>query len=320
MTGEREKMCMEYLAYARLAGHKESTVERERYRLPHLFAYLDEKGFAFHEVMAKEAQGFQGWLLEKDNGKGGRHSSGGILNILKTAGMFYEYLKAKKLVFSNPFRNIRKIREVRKLPRNLLKEKQMADLLKELERFEEEATGKRKVKRYKVHVVCELLYSTGMRINEAVSLTPGQVDLERGTVTLKETKEGRARICFLNAYACGVLRRYMEKIKPLITYEWNGCKTLFGLKRGRMMQIVKDEIKKAAGKLGFPVITGHGFRHAVGYHLLRAGCPVRYIQAILGHRRLRSTEVYTRVEKDDLRQVMNRCHPRKWKNRERTGI
>jgi integrase/recombinase XerC len=59
-------------------------------------------------------------------------------------------------------------------------------------------------------------------------------------------------------------------------------------------------------------MRSHGFRHALGYHLLRAGCNIRHIQSILGHRQLRNTEIYTKVENEDLKHVVDACHPRKW--------
>jgi site-specific recombinase XerD len=61
--------------------------------------------------------------------------------------------------------------------------------------------------------------------------------------------------------------------------------------------------------------TTHFFRHSVGYHLLKAGCDIRYIQEILGHERLRSTEVYTKVDKEDLLGVIDKYHPRQWHER-----
>jgi site-specific recombinase XerD len=68
-----------------------------------------------------------------------------------------------------------------------------------------------------------------------------------------------------------------------------------------------------AAELDLPEFTSHGFRHCVGYHLLRAGCQVRYIQEILGHEHIQSTEVYTKIDKENLKAVLDQYHPRRWK-------
>ena len=75
-------------------------------------------------------------------------------------------------------------------------------------------------------------------------------------------------------------------------------------------------LNKESKRLGFGHFSSHNFRHAVGYHLLRAGCDIRYIQSILGHKKLSSTQIYTRVDKEDLRRIIDKYHPRFWRKRE----
>ena len=65
-----------------------------------------------------------------------------------------------------------------------------------------------------------------------------------------------------------------------------------------------------AREAGLSHWSSHGFRHALGYHLLRAGCDVRRIKEILGHERIATTEIYTEVDREDLRSVLDTYHPR----------
>jgi integrase/recombinase XerD len=81
----------------------------------------------------------------------------------------------------------------------------------------------------------------------------------------------------------------------------------------RLLIIVNAELAKAVKKLSMKRITSHVFRHAFGFHMLRAGCDIRHIQAFLGHESLSSTEVYTKVEKEDLKRVIDTYHPRRWR-------
>jgi len=69
-------------------------------------------------------------------------------------------------------------------------------------------------------------------------------------------------------------------------------------------------LRKTAQSMEVPTLTSHLFRHALGFHLLRAGCNIRHIQQILGHKSIKNTEIYTKVEKEDLREVIDKCHPR----------
>ncbi|GHV12896.1 hypothetical protein FACS189491_06810 [Spirochaetia bacterium] len=87
--------------------------------------------------------------------------------------------------------------------------------------------------------------------------------------------------------------------------------TVFGASPQWLTAAVNSGLKEACGELGLPVITSHGFRHSLGTHLLRAGCDLRYIQIILGHERLSTTQIYTSVDKEDLKKSLDRYHPRK---------
>ena len=75
-------------------------------------------------------------------------------------------------------------------------------------------------------------------------------------------------------------------------------------------------LNKESERLGFGKFSSHNFRHAVGYHLLKNGCDIRHIQSILGHKKLSSTQIYTKVDKEDLRSVIDKYHPRFWKKRQ----
>jgi len=67
------------------------------------------------------------------------------------------------------------------------------------------------------------------------------------------------------------------------------------------------------------VITSHGFRHSLGTHLLRSGCDMRHIQVILGHEALSTTQIYTKVDKEDLKKSLDAFHPRRWNPRSPQG-
>jgi site-specific recombinase XerD len=109
------------------------------------------------------------------------------------------------------------------------------------------------------------------------------------------------------------MTRYLNRARRAVLSK-SGRKygnTVFGVHPERLTAVVNQELKKNCRALDLPAITSRGFRHSLGTHLLRAGCDMRYIQAVLGHDSLQSTQVYTRVDKDELKDSLDRFHPRR---------
>ncbi|HYW84402.1 MAG TPA: tyrosine-type recombinase/integrase [Spirochaetia bacterium] len=303
-----------FLASCKTQGRSEQALIGLRNRVPKLFAYLDESSLDLPSLRPRDAQGYIGWLSAQRTKYGAPYSGRTVAAYLSAASAFCEFAKRRGLVVSNLFKEVRRLRVEKKLPRGILKETQMKALLDALARFDEPAHLKAALARYRLHVIAELMYSTGLRVSEVASLAVSDIDFARSTVTVREGKGGWARVAFLNEFAREVLRLYVEKVRERAASEWHRRNDglLFGTGWAWFGHAVNGELARACAELGLPAMRSHGFRHAVGFHLLRAGCNIRHIQSILGHRRLRNTEVYTRVDKEDLRHVVDACHPRRW--------
>ena len=100
-------------------------------------------------------------------------------------------MKSLGLPSSNPFRDLPRIRQERRLPYAIPKEQELDRLLEAVGRFDEGASLQERQWRYLIHVVCELLYATGLRISEAAALRPDDLDLEAGLVWVREDKGWR---------------------------------------------------------------------------------------------------------------------------------
>jgi site-specific recombinase XerD len=163
--------------------------------------------------------------------------------------------------------------------------------------------------------VAELMYATGLRIAEVADLKPADIDFEKGLVHVHAGKMGIDRVCFLHDYAALLVRLYLDEFRDLTFNRWNreNGHLLFGTKWSNFEKTINKVLKRVSQDMGRPPFTSHKFRHCLGFHLLRSGCDVRYIQAILGHKLLRNTEVYTQVDKDALQEVFERCHPRTYR-------
>jgi integrase/recombinase XerD len=312
---DREKATGEFKEYLALAGFTAEGVKKGGRMIRKFYRFLDEHGYEAEEMRAREARRYERWLIETGKDDGEKYAAGTIRNLLKVCSRFYEYLRKKGAVPDNPFLEIKKIKCRRGIPKNVLKEGEMNRLLRELSRYLEEEGLFNQIARYQAHVIAELQYATGLRIAEVAGLKEEDIDFDREIIRVRHGKGGKDRAAFLNEYACRILRLYCDEIRPFIMGRYARRNTgIFGSGAGHLAAKVNRVLREACSRLGCDKITTHGFRHSLGYHLLRSGCDIRYIQEILGHESLRTTEIYTQVDKEDLRQVLDEFHPRQWKN------
>lgn len=309
-------LLVSFLKAAKASGRREQGILGLRFRVPKFFVYLDEFDYTLRNVHVREAQGYIGWLKEQKTKAGTPYSSRTIKSFVGAASQFCEYLKQEYIMLSNPFKEVQRVRAEKKLPRHIASEKDIHTILEHASRFTVmPGTLKHQKSRYKLHVAAELMYATGLRVSEVAALTPSDIDFDRNTIQVKEGKGGYSRTVFLNEYAAKVLELFVRKLRPLVLTERNNRHRdlLFGSGWQWFGKLVNGQLEAVCRETETNPITAHGFRHALGFHLLRAGCPIRYIQQILGHKCLRNIEIYTKVDKKELKNILDTCHPRQWK-------
>ena len=275
-----------------------------------LLPFLAAKGLKPRELGVREAMEARRQIIENGKANGESLSPVTVNHILGAVKAFYDYLSERGLCDSNPFSEIRRLKEDGKVIENVLSERDLFRLLEKLSDFEGES-GPERVRRYKCHIASEVLYSTGLRVGELSRLKQEDVDLDAGTVFVREGKGGKSREAFLNEYAKGVLKLYIQKTRGLVLTKGHRTGSLFGCERDALLSMLNGQLLKECRALGIKKITSHGFRHSLGFHLLRSGCDIRFIQGLLGHERLKNTEIYTKVEKEDLSRVLAAYHPRR---------
>jgi len=303
MTEQQQTIMNEYFEYLILSG---KTVENPAYSLKIFFKYADEMNIDCLSLKISEAQDFQTNLMTSS------YLKGTITVIIGCMTGFYTYLRKRKIILSNPFLEIKKVKRNKELPRNIFSEDKMNKFLMH---FREFVKGKDLIERrqlYKAHVISELMYSTGMRMNEVISLEAKDIDFDNGTVKIYDRKTKSERKGILNEYCQKVLKIYVERMRELVIFGKNNADVnlLFGSK-GHLHAWFNAIVDRESRRLGYGHMTSHNFRHAVGCHLLRAGCDMRFIQEILGHKELSTTQIYTKIEKEDLKNVIDKYHPRR---------
>ena len=158
----------------------------------------------------------------------------------------------------------------------------------------------------------EFLYGTGARISEAVGLDVDDIDLDAGAVLLRG-KGSKERVVPVGSYARDALSAYQVRGRPDLVSRGRGTHALFLNARGGRLsrQSAWTVLRRAAQRAGISKeISPHTLRHSYATHLLDGGADVRVVQELLGHASVTTTQVYTLVTVDKLREVYATSHPR----------
>lgn len=231
---------------------------------------------------------------------GGRSSSS-VARCLASLKSFYRYLMVRQIVNTEPTRGVAPVRTEKKLPQ-ILTGKEVELFLSQPQCVD--------AKGYRDHAMLELLYATGIRVSELISLDLDDVNLPGGF--LHCSSRGRERIIPLYAGAVKALSDYIKKIRPQIVSETDETALFVNMSGERMSRqgfwkIIKYYQDKAQIK---KEITPHTLRHSFAAHLLENGADLHSLQEMLGHADISSTQIYSHLVKQKLQDVYRKAHPR----------
>lgn len=216
---------------------------------------------------------------------------------------FFNFLVAEGMVKDNPTRELPSPRVGRSLPKPI----SITQARQLLEETEKRTTPEAKRDKAMLH----LLYASGMRVSELVSLNLNDIDTGGGYVRCFG-KGGKERLIPIHSQAVAALKDYVSQGRPRLKAS-DGEKALFLNRRGDRLtrqglwQILKGYAKSA--KLGVE-ITPHTLRHSFATHMLSGGADLRSVQELLGHANISTTQVYTHLTTEHVRRVYEKSHPR----------
>jgi integrase/recombinase XerC len=228
---------------------------------------------------------------------------------------FFRFLVREEYVKANPFTGVTMPRRARTLP-EVMSIEEVTRLLAAPDAAvpEEGASGAwTDFVRSRDTAILEMLYSTGMRLRELTGLRDEQVDLLSGTVVVRG-KGRKERLCPLGNPAVKALRRYLDhRDVALMGWGKGRARTVFLNKFGGSLspRSVERLMKKylALANLNHER-SPHALRHSFATHLLDAGADLRSVQELLGHASLSTTQIYTHVSIERLKEVYEKSHPR----------
>jgi len=229
-------------------------------------------------------------------------SNRSIARNLSSIKMFYKFLAEDHHIKSNPTLNIETPKRESKLPQVLSME-EVDSLLKIPDR--NTPLGLRDA------ALLELLYATGLRVSEIISLPLNNINLEAGYL-IAYGKGSKERLVPIGEVAQNLIKEYLEKARPALLKK-KQSNYLFITRRTKPMtrQGFWKLIKKYALAAGIKKnIFPHTLRHSFASHLLERGADLRSVQIMLGHSDISSTQIYTHVTTERLKKIHNQYHPR----------
>jgi integrase/recombinase XerD len=288
-----------------LIGRSNRTIKDYVYDFSLFVKYCKETEglLSFSEITPRHLSAYATYLTYGKFKKGTAHlGTSTIRQRLAAIKVFYRVMFAEKLIEHDYAPLVILPRNRRRLPTQIPSEAEMAAFLNVIP--VDTPIGLRD------RTLFELMYATGLRNAEARGLVVENVDLSEKTLFI-HGKGSRDRIVPIGDWVMPYVREYLEKGRPSFIY--SRTQTFFLTRSGNQLcdTDILYAIKKYKAAAGLTRrLTPHSFRHACATHLLKAGADTRYIQELLGHALLSSTQIYTHVDISFLKKVHKQFHPR----------
>jgi integrase/recombinase XerD len=304
-----ERLILDFLAYLELErGLSRNTLEAYRVDLLQFGRFLAQRGqipcAAGHSDLAA-------FLASLAAGGADRAPVSHATLQRKAACLrsFYRHLRREGLIDHDPAADLRGPRKGQRLPKVLSRE-EVFKLLSEPKGTDPRALRDR--------ALLELMYACGLRASEAIQLQLGDIDLQEGI--LRATGKGaKERLVPVGRQAVMALQRYLQRGRPLLVGV-GGERRLFVNSRGRgltrqgLYKIIQGHARSAGLQ---EKMSPHTLRHSFATHLLAGGCDLRSLQEMLGHADLTTTQIYTHLSDDRVKESYFSAHPRALRNKRR---
>ncbi|MDQ2797300.1 MAG: site-specific tyrosine recombinase XerD [Actinomycetota bacterium] len=293
---------LDHLAVER--GVAANTLTSYRRDLRRYLDYLDAAGTSsISEVDSARVSGFLAYLRDGDDDHPPLSASSAARAVVAVRGL-HKFALRDNLVEVDVSREVRPAAPPRRLPK--------AISVDDVERLLEAAGYALTSLAIRDRALLELLYGTGARISEAVGLDVDDLDLTEDTVLLNG-KGGKQRRVPVGSFASRALSQYLVQARPELAAAGKGTSQLFLNSRGGPLsrQSAWVVLRSAAERAGLTMnLSPHTLRHSFATHLMEGGADVRVVQELLGHASVSTTQIYTLVTVDTLREVYASSHPR----------
>ncbi|MEQ1977371.1 site-specific tyrosine recombinase XerC [Xenorhabdus sp. SGI240] len=294
-----------YLDTLTAQGRTGKTQEAYRERLLPFVNWCEQRAVSYPaQVSLPLLESWQRYLRGYRKADGQPYSNNSQRDRLSALRVWFRWLLQRHHILYNPTELLVLPKEEKRLPAQVLSEAETIWLLDSLD--VQTPTG------FRNRVMLEVLWSSGIRRGELRNLRLSDIDTGRGAVVVRQGKGRKDRVVPVGERALSWLERYLAQVRPRLTEQYDSG-YLFITAKGQPLSLVQltaiaaKAIRQQA-QLNKPGAC-HLFRHSMATQMLDNGADIRHIQAILGHEKLNTTQIYTKVAIKQLKQVHSRTHP-----------
>lgn len=293
----------DYLNHLKMLGRSAYTIKNARYTLRRFAGFLEAENAAeIEDLNVDILSEYQQELYFCLTAKGRPLSLRTQAQRLGVVKGFTRFLKDQDYLINDPAESIRLPKKPKRLPKVILSAAEVKKLL--------QAPDVRTNRGYRNRIILEILYDTAIRRAEVANIRLHDLDLAAGYIHIRG-KGDKERVVPLSRRVCELTQNYILMVRHqfvngsdpgyLILNRWGQKMDPNGI-----WAVVKRCVKLAGIKKN---VTTHTFRHTCATHMLKNGAPTRHLQQMLGHESLESTQIYTHVTINDLKEIHAKYHP-----------
>jgi integrase/recombinase XerD len=293
-----------FIEWGEIKGDAKATLVTRRRVMNRFILWCDERDLQEPQSITRDIlEHYQKHLYHYRKKDGEPLTHGTQLGLLMPVRLFFKWLAKTRQILYNPASELDLPRQQRRLPQALLSIEEVKTILNTADTTTPFGVRDR--------AMLETFYNTGIRRMELANLQIYNIDLSRQTLHVRKGKGNKDRIVPIGEGALNWIQQYLDEVRPILIKE-HAEQTLFLTDYGEpwIRNRLTDMVKKYLYHAGIDKPGAcHLFRHAMATHMLDNGADIRFIQAMLGHSLLSTTQIYTQVSVESLRKVHNETHP-----------
>ena len=293
-----------YNDWALTAGYSEHTMATRRAAVLRFIVWCDERSITRPvELTRPMLERYQRHLHQHRKSNGAPLSVMAQLGLLNAITAWCRWLVRQNHLLHNPAADLELPKKPKALPKTILTVQQVEAILN--------LSDVTTLLGLRNRAIMEVFYSSGIRRMELIGLKLYDLDIERGTLMVRMGKGRKDRFIPVGSRACAWVDKYLMQVRPEIVAGYDD-QTLFLDDFGQPMSVrfLGDLIRRHVEASGITTPGAcHVFRHAMATHMLENGADIRFIQAMLGHANLETTQIYTQVSMTKLKEIHSATHP-----------
>ncbi len=293
-----------YLEELKVLNRSPLTIRNIRNALKQMVLFLESEGVVDLEQLNHEALAlYQEELTYRLTDKGKQLSVRTREKYLCSIRGFTIYLYEKDYLAANLSKGIKLPKQPKRLPKVILDAAEIKKLLA--------APNMQTNDGYRNRIILEILYDTGIRAAEMAAIKTRDLDLTNGYLTIRSGKGAKDRVVPISTRVCKLINTYLLMVRSVMLQGKDKGYLVLNRWGTKMTPTAVWAIVKRCTELSGikKNVTTHTFRHTCATHMLKNGAPIRHIQELLGHESLESTQIYTKVTINDLKEIHAKYHP-----------